>query len=217
MTTPDALHHSLLRPCILHILRAAGYHSTRPSVLDTLTDLAARYIFLLAQTTAQHASLNHNTPELSLEIDIQDVRMAMQDCGILGPERVLEEQEWDLKQGLEGEDMRGVEGFLGWARGASNREIRRVALEGAEGGKEDYLMVLKKKHATADEDARYTNTFLGKPSEIRAVKVEGGDVTSVKEWVERLQKPVVSTSIQSSRRQSSALSSLDDTMEDMEF
>ncbi|KAG4412122.1 hypothetical protein IFR04_014743 [Cadophora malorum] len=212
MATPHALHHSLLRPCILHILRAAGYHSTRPSVLDTLTDLAARYMFLLAQTTANHASLNHNAPELSLEIAIQDVRMAMQDCGALGPEKTFEEQEWE---GIE--DTRGVDSFLAWARGPDNREIRRVALEGAEGAKDDYLAVLKQKHAAADEDSRYTGTLLGKPAELRAVKVEGGDISSVKEWAERLQNPATSTSIQSSRRQSSALSSLDDTMEDMDF
>jgi transcription initiation factor TFIID subunit 3 len=134
MTTPQALHHSLLRPCILQILRAAGYHSTRPSVLDTLTDLAARYMFLLAQTTARHASVNHNEPELSLEISIQDVRMAMQDCGALIPEKVMEEQEFYGQ-----EDTRGVDAFVAWAMGKVNSEIRRVALEGSDGAKEDYL------------------------------------------------------------------------------
>lgn len=89
---------------------------------------------LLAQTTAKHASLNHSEPELSLEIWLQDVRMAMQDCGALAPEKVLEEQEFDGE-----EDMRGVEGFIAWATGPSNREIRRVALEGADGAKDDYL------------------------------------------------------------------------------
>lgn len=134
MTTPQSLHHSLLRPCILHILRAAGYHSTRPSVLDTLTDLAARYMLLLAQTTANHAALNHTEPELALEISISDVRMAMQDCGALAPEKVMEDQEFDGQ-----EDLRGVEAFLAWATGAGNHEIRRIALEGSEGAREDYL------------------------------------------------------------------------------
>jgi len=134
MTTPHALHHSLLRPCILQILRAAGYHSTRPSVLDTLTDLAARYMFLLAETTVKHAAINHNEPELCLEVSIQDVRMAMQDCGALIPEKTLEEQEFDGK-----EDTRGVDAFVAWATGKANSEIRRVALEGSDGAKEDYL------------------------------------------------------------------------------
>ncbi len=133
MATPPALHHSLLRPTVLHILRAAGYHSTRSSVLDTVTDLAARYMLLLAQSTATHASLNHCEPELSLEISIQDVRMAMQDCGALLPEKTLEEQE---REGIE--DTRGVDAFIEWATGPANQEIRRIALEGAD-AKEDYL------------------------------------------------------------------------------
>ncbi|CAL3966232.1 hypothetical protein PZA11_002950 [Diplocarpon coronariae] len=213
MSTPHALHHSLLRPCVLHILRAAGYHSTRPSVLDTLTDLAARYMFVLAQTAVDHAAVNHQEPELSLEISIQDVRMAMQDCGALGPEKSLQDQEWE---GVE--DTRGVDAFIAWARGPRNHDIKRVALEGAEGLKEDYLTALKKKHATTDEDSRYNGTLLGKPAEPRVVKVEGSEITSVKEWVERLQKPAGNASLTSSRRPSSALSSLgDDEMEDMEF
>jgi len=215
MTTPQSLHHSLLRPCILHILRAAGYHSTRPSVLDTLTDLAARYMLLLAQTTASHAALNHTDPELALEISISDVRMAMQDCGALAPEKILEEQEYDGQ-----EDLRGVEGFIGWAMGPGNHEIRRVALEGGEGAKDDYLTALKKKHSAADEESRYNGTVLGRPAEPRAVKVEGSDITSLKEWAEKLKNPPAPISVQtsSSRRQSSALSSLgDEMMEDMEF
>ncbi|KUJ11390.1 uncharacterized protein LY89DRAFT_655216 [Mollisia scopiformis] len=215
MTTPQSLHHALLRPCILHILRAAGYHTTRPSVLDTLTDLAARYMLMLAQTTANHAALNHTEPELALEISITDVRMAMQDCGALAPENLLEEQEFNGQ-----EDLRGVEGFIEWAMGAGNHEIRRVALEGPEGAKEDYLTALKKKHSAADEESRYNGTVLGRPTEPRAVKVEGSDITSLKEWAERLRKPPAPTSVQtsSSRRQSSALSSLgDEVMLDMDF
>jgi transcription initiation factor TFIID subunit 3 len=130
MTTPQSLHHSLLRPCVLHILRAAGYHSTRPSVLDAFTDLAARYMYALAQSTANHAAVNHT----ELEISIQDVRMAMQDCAVLVPEKMLVDQEFDGE-----EDTRGVDAFLAWAMGKANREIRRVALEGGDGLQEDYL------------------------------------------------------------------------------
>jgi transcription initiation factor TFIID subunit 3 len=31
---------------------------------------------------------------------------------------------------LEGEDLRGMEGFVAWATGALNREIARIALDG---------------------------------------------------------------------------------------
>jgi len=79
--------------------------------------------------------------------------------------------------------------------------------------------VLKKKHSTADEDSRYNGTILGKPADRRNVKVEGSEVTSLKEWADKLKSPLQTVStMASSRRQSSALSSLgDETMEDMEF
>ena len=131
MTTPQALHHSLLRPCVLHILRAAGYHSTKPSVLDTLTDLAARYMYMLAQSTATHANVNED----QLEVSIEDVRMALQDCGALAPETVLEDDDQDVDAD---EDMSGVDRFLAWTTGKVNKEIRRVALDGGD-GKDDYL------------------------------------------------------------------------------
>jgi transcription initiation factor TFIID subunit 3 len=134
MTTPQSLHHSLLRPCVLHILRAAGYHSTRPSVLDTLTDLAAKYMIVLAQAAAKHMEVNNTELDFTLNLTIQDVRMAMQDCGALLPQKSLEEEEFEGE-----EDMRGVENFVAWATGKVNREIRRVALEGADAAKEDYL------------------------------------------------------------------------------
>lgn len=81
---------------------------------------------------------------------------------------------------------------------------------------------LKKKHSAADEESRYNGTVLGRPTEPRAVKVEGSDITSVTEWVEILRRPPapapVSVQTSSSRRQSSALSSLgDEMMLDMDF
>jgi len=166
-------------------------------------------MFVLAEAAATHASINHT----ELEITIEDVRMAMQDCGALVPEKVPEAEVLDGE-----EDMRGVENFMAWTFGKVNREIRRVALEGADGTAEDYLTVLKKKHSTTDEDSRYTGTILGKPAEPRAIKIEGGEIASMKEWADRLKKPGYSktTSAISSRRQSSALSSLED-MEEMEF
>jgi len=50
------------------------------------------------------------------------------------------------------------------------------------------------------------------------VKVEGGDITSVKEWAERLKASSNSPATMSSRAQSSALSSVgDQSMFDMDF
>lgn len=131
MTSTPAFHHALMRPCVLHILRAAGYHSTRPSVLDAFTDIAGRYMLLLAQSAAEHSTINH----AELELSVEDIRMAMQDCGAIAPEKILEEQIYDGE-----EDTRGVDAFLEWAMGLENREIRRIALEGSDEGKENYLM-----------------------------------------------------------------------------
>ncbi|KAK5174413.1 uncharacterized protein LTR77_001493 [Saxophila tyrrhenica] len=83
MTTPPPtlqLHRALLRPAILTTLRAAGFHSTRPSVLDTLVQLVERYILLLATTTAAHARNSHNTPVPG----VGDARMALEELGVLG-------------------------------------------------------------------------------------------------------------------------------------
>ncbi|KAG9237253.1 hypothetical protein BJ875DRAFT_168073 [Amylocarpus encephaloides] len=213
MATPQSLHHALLRPCVLHILRAAGFHSTRPSVLDAFTDIASRFMVAIAESAIAHASNNHNEPEIALEIALQDVRMAMESCGVLYPNKPLEEE------GFEGEeDTRSVDDFLAWARGPNNKEIRRIAFESGDGSKDDYLTVLKKKHSTTDEDSRYNGTILGKPAEPRAIKIEGGEFTSIEEFSEKLRKESEIVSIMSSRRESSVLSSIgDDTMEEMEF
>jgi len=211
MSSPEAFNHSLLRPCVLHILRSAGYHSTRPSVLDALTDIAGRYLLLLATTTAEHAELNHG----ELEICITDVRMAMDDCGAFAPEKVLVDQVFDGE-----EDTRGVDAFLEWATGPENKEIRRVAMDSGDDSKEDYLTSLKNKHDKIGDESRYHGTILGKAPEPRVVEVEGGDITSLQEWAERLHKRSRQQSVSSnpSRRQSSELSSLEDQeMEGMDF
>lgn len=76
---------------------------------------------------------------------------------------------------------------------------------------------MKKKHDKADEESRYTGTILGHEAEPRAIPVEGGDITSLKEWADVLHKKAMmkqNSSVNTSRRQSSELSSLGD--QDME-
>ncbi len=130
MTPPISLFHALLRPAVLQILRATGYHGARTAVLDSLTDLAARYLFRLCEMTALYAA--HNGSE-DLTPDIVDVRMALQHAGALLPERPEVEQEF---MGVE--DMRGVEAFIAWATGTLNKEIKRIALDGDDEAN-DYL------------------------------------------------------------------------------
>lgn len=136
---PNILQNSLLRPPILHILRAAGFHATRPAALDALVDIASRYLCLMASKTATHAFINHNdfTPTVT------DVRMALEDVGALRPQLGSMEE-----QCIGEEDTRGMDAFLKWMTGEENKEIRRIAaLLGTDGEvdveadveKEDFL------------------------------------------------------------------------------
>jgi transcription initiation factor TFIID subunit 3 len=141
MSTND-LFNTLLRPAVLHILRAAGFHSAKPSVVDTLVDITARYMFLLASRTAYNAYSNHN----DLAPDVTDVRMAMQECGLLvptltGAEEIWKEilrkplEEYDEETGArakeekkrQAEDTEDVTAFIDWVKGDYNKEISRIA------------------------------------------------------------------------------------------
>lgn len=120
--------NALMRPAILQILRAAGFHNSSGTALDVITDLAVRYLMLLASSTAQNAFNNHKDHLPT----IQDVRVALLEAGALRPQMSALEEKAKGSVELNGqsvpfEDMRGVDGFLIWARGPSNREIRRIA------------------------------------------------------------------------------------------
>ncbi|KAK5658717.1 hypothetical protein OQA88_1526 [Cercophora sp. LCS_1] len=214
MTPPYGLFHSLLRPVVLQILRATGYHSAKTSVVDAMTDLAARYFFRLCQLTALYASHNDSISENGdMASTIVDVRMAMQRVGALLPERdEIEQAHFNV------EDTRGVDEFIAWAMGPQNREIKRIALDGNDEAV-DYLDALKKKHSKNDDDSKFVGTLLGKPSEHGDVQVEGGEYPSIFNWEERLrlaatQSPEAQEAngedVGESRPPSSGLSSLGD-------
>jgi hypothetical protein len=61
--------------------------------------------------------------------------------------------------------------------------------------------------------------MLGKPAEPRSIKVEGGEISSLQEWVDKLRAvPSTTASTISSRRDSSALSTLGESpMSDIQF
>jgi transcription initiation factor TFIID subunit 3 len=136
----DQLYTSLLRPPVLHILRAAGFHAARPAALDTMVDIASRYLILLASRTAAHAYTNHNEAAPT----ILDVEMALQDVGALTPQLSMMEEQVRGR-----EDTQGMDNFLKWMTGPHHREIRRIAglvgteaevLDGeAEVDREDFL------------------------------------------------------------------------------
>src|ERR1700753_210670 len=89
-TQSHDIHRALLRPMVIHTLRAAGFHSTKPSVLDTLVNLTERYLLLLASTTAAHATSAQNV----CVPDVSDVRMALQEVGVLNGSSSAAEEEW---------------------------------------------------------------------------------------------------------------------------
>ncbi|KAI4236833.1 MAG: hypothetical protein L6R40_006022 [Gallowayella cf. fulva] len=222
----NVLYTSLLRPPVLHILRAAGFHATRPAVLDTLVDLTARYLSLLTSNAAAHAQENHN----DLILTVTDVRMALQDVGALWPQKSA------MEEYLTGEeDLRGVEAFVKWARGEENREMRRVAglIEteaplpdvDVPANKEDFLTgngpislssidradplaaALKKKHNKTGESSRFQGTVLGTPAEEKPIRIEGGPFESLQDWAANVQESSPKEDGPPSRQLSSALSS----------
>ncbi|OAG36047.1 hypothetical protein AYO21_09765 [Fonsecaea monophora] len=196
MTSAD-LHTALLRPAVLQILRAAGFSAARPVVIDTVTDLAARYLLLLASSTAQNAFNTHNT----FVPTIQDVRLALTQAGALVPQmNTVEESVRGDVEIMEGvwvpfEDLRGVEAFVNWAHGPVNKEIRRIAgfgddvnVEEIAAGldeQEDYVSALKKRHSKTGEAVRYQGTVLGKDTELQAVTIVGGPAASIAEWTQK--------------------------------
>ncbi|OKL58703.1 hypothetical protein UA08_06020 [Talaromyces atroroseus] len=212
MSGPHSLHNALLRPPIIQILRAAGYHSTRPSVLDTLADLTARYLILLGSSAAEHAANSHPDDPVPT---LADILLALQDTGALRPQMKEFEEDWRGE-----EDTRGLDAFMAWFTGPANREIRRIAgYIPSEGDvvdadlleKEDYLTVLKKKHSKTGEESRYAGTVLGKDAEEHPIVIEGGAASSIGEWA--LQ---VKTREQYDYSTSSAISSLPSSFSDGE-
>lgn len=204
------LHNALLRPPIIQILRAQGFHSTKPSAIDSLSDLTARYIMILASSTAAHAANAH--PEDPSPV-LEDVYQALQDAGALRPQLREWEEDWQGE-----EDMRGLESLIGWITGPSHREIRRIAgFVPSEGDmvdtdsieKEDYLTALKKKHSKTGEESRYAGTVLGKSAEEHPVIIEGG-APSIREWGQQVRSRAPTTPDSNSSGVSSAPSNMSD-------
>jgi transcription initiation factor TFIID subunit 3 len=131
---------------MIHILRGAGFHSTKPSVLDTLTNIAERHLLLLASTAAQYAMLSHNDPLPT----ISDMRMAFSECGVIHSLTDPSEEAWKermrkplteiadvpqagrqrqaaQKRKRDEEDTRDVREFTRWFDSAQHKEARRVA------------------------------------------------------------------------------------------
>ncbi|CAI7608800.1 unnamed protein product [Penicillium bialowiezense] len=170
MSGPN-LHNALLRPPIIQILRAQGFHSTRPSVIESLQDLTGRYIQILASAAADHAANAHPHDPVP---ELEDIYQALQDAGAIRPQLREIDEDWQNE-----EDMRGLQSFIGWIKGFLPSEGDMIDPDAIE--KEDYLTALKKKHSKTGEESRYAGTVLGKSAEEHPVIIEGG-VPSIQEW-----------------------------------
>ena len=144
----NPFYFSLARISAAQILRAAGIDRTKPSTLDILTDILIRYLHLLATTSMSYAYQSHR-PESS----IRDVRLAMEEIGVIGKGRLVsrkrikrfvqEDEDADWKPDPEDTDPDGEDDddestetlvrLLNWFRGAQAVECRRVAGAGAGG------------------------------------------------------------------------------------
>ncbi|KAI1213855.1 uncharacterized protein F4807DRAFT_409375 [Annulohypoxylon truncatum] len=162
------IHHALLRPVILQIMRAQGYHSSTPATVDAFTSLTAKYMMAISGRAAHYANAN-NEDGVSCVPNITDIRMALEDCGALKPDKEFTEQVFRGE-----EDTRGVDNFIQWATGPKNLRIRKVAgldkptagdteMDGQEEPREtDYLSALKRKHNRTGDDSKYASTILGR-------------------------------------------------------
>ncbi|KAK6505612.1 hypothetical protein TWF481_007505 [Arthrobotrys musiformis] len=113
MDSQEQFYFSLLRISTAQMLRHAGLAGSRPSVLDSLTDMTARYLTLLG-STARSISESSNRPESELP----DILCAMEHVGLLRPLTLFNA---DL------DDTRAIDNFISWAKSPEIEELRKLA------------------------------------------------------------------------------------------
>ena len=138
----NPFYFNLARISSAQILRAAGSDRTRPSTLDTLTDILIRYLHLLGTESMSFALAAGRR-----EADIRDVRLAMESIGVIAKGRLVSKKrvrrivrerrgetttvdEDDTDPDGEDEDnasTESLERLLAWFRGGQAAECRRVA------------------------------------------------------------------------------------------
>jgi transcription initiation factor TFIID subunit 3 len=137
-------YFSLARISAAQILRAAGIDRTRPSTLDTVTDILIRYLHLLGTQSMSYALHAGHT-----ECNVRDIRLAMEEIGVIAKSRLVSKNRIrrivrqrrgeDMDDDMEEEDSdpdgededdestESMERLLNWFRGAQAAETRRVA------------------------------------------------------------------------------------------
>lgn len=138
-TNANDLHFSLLRISLIHLLTSTTTLTTaRPSVLDTLTDLAARHLTLLSKLAVSSAEAANRS-----EVDIRDIRAALEGAGVLRPVGVYDR---------DGEDVRGVQAFVDWCVEKGKKRI--------DGGEAQWLVDVMER-GVGEGVGRWKGTVLG--------------------------------------------------------
>jgi transcription initiation factor TFIID subunit 3 len=137
----NPFYFNLARISAAQVLRAAGIDRTRPSTLDTLTDILIRYLHLLGTQSMSYALIAGRT-----ESDTRDIRLAMEEIGLIAKgrlvsrkrlRRIIRERAGDYEIDEEDTDPDGededdestetLERLLSWFKGPQAAECRRVA------------------------------------------------------------------------------------------
>lgn len=107
-------HLSLARITTIQILRSTGIDRAKPSVIEGLTDLLARYLVLVAQRSKECAESAGRS-----RCEMEDLREALERLGAIA------------KTGREGvREEEGVVDFISWCMSDENALLRKVAGEG---------------------------------------------------------------------------------------
>jgi transcription initiation factor TFIID subunit 3 len=54
-------------------------------------------------------------------------------------------------------------------------------------------LALMKKHSKTGVDSRYQGTILGKPADLKPIKIEGGPVDSIEDWCQKTREKATKT------------------------
>ncbi|KAF3938537.1 hypothetical protein ABW19_dt0207788 [Dactylella cylindrospora] len=113
MDSSEQFFFSLLKISAAQMLRHAGLAGSRPSVLDAVTDMTARYLVLLGETAKTITESSNRTHS-----ELSDVLSAMEHVGLLKPLTIFNP---DL------DDTRAIDNFITWAKSPEIEELRKIA------------------------------------------------------------------------------------------
>jgi hypothetical protein len=112
----EQFYFAVLRITCGQILRAAGIDRCTPALLDALTDICARHLDLLSQTSVRLANLSGRE-----EPEVYDVALAMERVGLVRPVAFLDRDDIDPNS------IEGFKAFIEWAKGKVPDTARKIS------------------------------------------------------------------------------------------